>query len=254
MKTKLIKSVFSDDPEIMALMGVRDQEELIKKVNDLPQSETALLIRGPKGETGDKPSSQELVDLIEPLIPAPIPGEKGDDGHTPSKEELRALIKPLIPQPLKGDKGDSATPTHTTEVIKQELTLTADIVKEIVQLMRKLPEKDRLEIQDIRNSNSFIFGGNKYKIEELMHGGSGPTPSGSLVFTYDISSQFDSVKTTFTLPTYYSILSVTFTGWPPEGNLRPTVDFTTPTSTTIALTAQVTAPPSGTTGIVLYTV
>lgn len=69
----------------------------------------------------------------------------------------------------------------------------------------------------------------------------------------DITSQFNSSATSFSLPSYSSILLVIFTGWPPNGALEPTVDFTTPDATHIALTGTVSAPASGTTGIILYT-
>lgn len=76
---------------------------------------------------------------------------------------------------------------------------------------------------------------------------------GSGIAVADISSQFDGSTTSFTVPSYSAIVLVILTGWPPNGALRPTVDFTTPDSTHIALqTGQVTAPVSGTTGIVLY--
>lgn len=68
----------------------------------------------------------------------------------------------------------------------------------------------------------------------------------------DVSSQFDGLTTTFTIPTYTSIKLFIITGWPPNGALRPTTDFTTPSSTTVSLTTQVSAPESGATGIILY--
>lgn len=70
----------------------------------------------------------------------------------------------------------------------------------------------------------------------------------------DITSQFDGSKTTFSLPSYSGILLFIITGWPPNGALDPAADFTTPDTTHVALvTAQVTAPVPGTTGIILYT-
>lgn len=70
----------------------------------------------------------------------------------------------------------------------------------------------------------------------------------------DISSQFDGVTTSFLLPAYSSIQLFILTGWPPNGALRPTVDFTLPDSTHVALvTSEVSAPEAGPTGIILYT-
>lgn len=75
---------------------------------------------------------------------------------------------------------------------------------------------------------------------------------GSNIQAVDISSQFDGVATTFTIPQYSAIKLFIITGWPPNGALRPTTDFTTPTDTTVALTSEVSAPMGGTTGIILY--
>lgn len=76
--------------------------------------------------------------------------------------------------------------------------------------------------------------------------------SGGSVSSYSISSQFDGNATTFTVPSYTSIVAVIITGWPPNGVLEATTDFTTPSSTSIALTSQVTAPEAGATGVVIY--
>lgn len=68
----------------------------------------------------------------------------------------------------------------------------------------------------------------------------------------DISSQFDGLTTTFTIPEYSNIVLFILTGWPPNGALRPTVDFTEASSTTVSLTSEVSAPINGSTGIILY--
>jgi hypothetical protein len=72
-----------------------------------------------KPKDGKTPTAAELVALIKPLIPAPIPGAPG---KTPSDKKLLSLIKPLIPKApkaipgkpgKKGDKGDPAPmPRH----------------------------------------------------------------------------------------------------------------------------------------------
>lgn len=76
---------------------------------------------------------------------------------------------------------------------------------------------------------------------------------GTTVSVVDLSSQTDGVTSSFLMPAYSTILMVIITGWAPNGILRPTVDFTLPDSTHIALvTSQVAVPASGTTLIVLY--
>lgn len=68
-----------------------------------------------KGEQGDKPTDDELLGLIKPLIPAPV---KGDDGKTPTKSELVGLIKPLIPAPIPGDAGHTPTNDELLRLIQ----------------------------------------------------------------------------------------------------------------------------------------
>lgn len=111
-------------------------------------------------------------------------------------------------------------------------------------------QDDSVSMTQRRNLNFVGFdvsddAGNNATVIEL--------PEGETVETVDISSQFDGIVTTFTIPAYTEIVAFLITGWPPNGVLRPTVDFTTPTSTTVALvTSQVSAPEAGTTGIIIY--
>lgn len=110
-----------------------------------------------------------------------------------------------------------------------------------------------LELYDTPNSY-MGFGSDLVSVKVTENGleFTTATPAGTSVNTYDISSQFDGITTIFTLPVFKNILMFTITGWPPNGTLRPTTDFTTPTNTTVTLTAQVSAPAAGTTGIILY--
>jgi len=101
------------------------------------------MLKGKKGDKGDTPTDEELLKLIKPLIPAPIPGKKGDKGDTPTVEQLLALIKPLIPEvkngetptderllslikplipaPIKGEPGAPGKPGKNGESISPEL-------------------------------------------------------------------------------------------------------------------------------------
>lgn len=76
--------------------------------------------------------------------------------------------------------------------------------------------------------------------------------AGGGVSVADISAQFNGILTTFTIPAYASIYLFVITGWFPNGALEPTVDFTTPTATTVHITGDLTAPEAGTRGIILY--
>lgn len=76
------------------------------------------------------PTDEELVSLILPLIPAPIPG---DDGDEPTTEQLLALIRPLIPPAIPGK--DALAPT--TEEIA---AIAKPIIKSLVP--KSVPGKD----------------------------------------------------------------------------------------------------------------
>ena len=69
--------------------------------------------KGEKGEKGDK-------------------GDKGDDGKTPTDEELVALIEPLIPEPIKGEDGQDYI---LTEEDKKEIaqSIEVPIVEKIIE-------------------------------------------------------------------------------------------------------------------------
>lgn len=220
MNTKLIKSVFSDDPEIVAAMERRGTPA------------ERILIKGDKGDKGESIEG-----------PPGLTGPKGDSIVGPRGPRGESVIGP------KGDRGIDGKDGKNGENGKSPEVDTEEIIKALVDYIK---EKKPIDISHIRNASSFMKDGIRYKVEELMHGGSAGAVSGSLIYAYDISPQFNSIATTFTLPQYSRIIQFTITGWPPEGALRPTVDFTTPTDTTVALTAQVTAPPAGTTGIILY--
>lgn len=166
------------------------------------------------------------------------PGPAGKNGKHADLEIIVSRIMALMPTPSNGRPGRDAT--FNTE----------KLFDDFIQRIRK---GKLIDISQVNNAQGFMFNGKKYKNEELMHGG-GPIISGrGSLQSYDISSQFDGVTTTFTVPGYLSVVQFIITGWPPNGVLRPIVDFTTPTSTTVALVpGQVTAPVSGTSGIILY--
>lgn len=109
------------------------------------------------------------------------------------QKELKAL-KMVVPQ---------------TTILEKEpipFELTSEMVKEIVKMMHKLPENERLDVSGIRNFQSFVFKGTKYGVEEMMHGGgAGSSSSG---FQQPILGVVDGVNTIFTWTTAPSVLVV----------------------------------------------
>lgn len=170
MNTKLVKSIFSDDPEMIRLIEDKEQKQVLKELfkSQLQENEDSEVeikyLRGKKGEKGD--TGEPGVSIQGPQ------GERGEDG--------KSIVGPQGP---KGDKGDTATPVNSTTVIREEVKISEDAVRDIIRIMKALPEKDRLEIMDIRNSQSFMFNGKKYKTEELMHGGGSSAGASANVIT-----------------------------------------------------------------------
>lgn len=59
---------------------------------------------------GKTPTKEELVALMKPLIPSPIPGKPGKNGDTPSTKKILELIESVIPDPIPGPPGKPGKP------------------------------------------------------------------------------------------------------------------------------------------------
>lgn len=157
---KAIKSAFYDDPDVQAYLDTKEKEALRALIGDIQ------LTPGPQGERGETgPPGQTIIG---PVGPKGDIGEKGDSirgPQGPQGEKGESIVGP------KGDKGDAG---------KDAIVNLDDIFDTFVERIRK--EKS-IDISQIRNANSFIFGGKKYKIEELMHGAGTTTTSGLNVTT-----------------------------------------------------------------------
>ncbi len=99
-----------------------------------------------------KPSLSERAGILNTIKGSPP--QKGEDGKTPMR-------------------GVDYFTKEDVEMLKQEL-LNSRFVADMIKEMQKLPEGDRLDVSGIRNFQSFVYGGKKYGMHEMMHGG-GPT-------------------------------------------------------------------------------
>jgi hypothetical protein len=149
--------------------------ELEDKIDETLPSFKELLAKI-KGDKGDTPTKKELLDLIMPLIPAPIDGKtpskqelldlitplipKVKDGHTPTKQELLDIIKPLIPKISTKDISQEVYNTLSEE-IKDLIPTREEIEKGIEDsLIEKLPQlgtqfRDGLELLKEENRLDF---------------------------------------------------------------------------------------------------
>lgn len=178
---QLLRTVFSDDPAMLALLEQEEQTQLLRRLtSDITDADVERATTEGRARVSmmkqllklrEQMLKEELAALIEPLIPEPVPGKDGEkgekgnrgddgkDGKTPSTDQLVELIKPLIPEPLKPEDGKDA------EIDTQKL---------FDDFIKKIRKEKAIDISQIRNAESFMFGGKKYKTEELLHGG-GPT-------------------------------------------------------------------------------
>jgi hypothetical protein len=95
-ETKNISNSKTKNNELLNKIADNTEQEEVKVI-DIVNNDNELagkffsLLKGDKGDKGDKPTSDELMDIIKPLIP------KDDD--------LLKVILPLIPEPKKGQDG-----------------------------------------------------------------------------------------------------------------------------------------------------
>lgn len=147
----------------------------------------------------------------------PQKGIDFDDGETPAIQDIVEAIKPYIPSPLKGEKGKDAQ-------FDKEAFL-----KEVVDYIRK--EKP-LDISHIKNAQTFMMNGIKYKMEEMMHGG-GPSTSGGGFTVLPATGAINSSNVTYTftkVPSYIVADGV----WFPPISANGTV-FWTNVGTTVTM-------------------
>jgi len=221
MRTR-IRTIMGELPGIQKEIAKQLSTQLSEKVATLPH------LKGDKGEPGEDGRD----------------GMPGIDGVSPSEKEVLDMVETVVAQFLVGKK--NYTEEEIKNIVKQSQSIF-DPEKQALTIARALETlrgTDRLDYKALKNRPT-----KEDAPRGIIRGGAG----GNNSFSEDISSQFDGITTTFTVPQYSRILAFILTGWPPNGVLRPTVDFTTPTNTTVALvTAQVTAPESGTSGLIIY--
>lgn len=107
-------------------------DELRITVESLPKPQKGD--KGDRGDDGHPPTTEQLRDIIAPLIPAAVPGqagERGEKGEPPGTEELLAMIRPLVPRAAppgergeRGERGQAGIDghTHSVEELREIIT------------------------------------------------------------------------------------------------------------------------------------
>lgn len=122
------------------------------------------------------------------------PGMNGEDGISPNIEEIVQAVLPRLPSPKDGEPGTSGK--------------DADEDKILDKLIKRLQKEKPLDISHIRNAQTFMKDGIKYKIEELMKGGGTTTGGSGLNYIALVSGSIDNTNTTFTFAKTPTIIVV----------------------------------------------
>lgn len=189
---------------------------------DLTEDQKAALT----GKEGHTPTDQELLALIEPLIPEVTDGK---DGKTPTDSHLRSLILPMIPEPVVNEARDGHTPTDSElmALINKALNKnkeTKDLTStEIIRLLKgKLSYNDLKDLPDVQKWMSQIaskISSKTYSLAELddvnLDGltqtdgkynlGSGSGASGNFVDSETVARTFSAVYTLAHVPVLGSV-------------------------------------------------
>jgi len=188
-RTTLKNAVFQADPSRASYIEQQDQTEILEKIDEKlgkplkveesePMKKEKQRVAGVadfiqnflqtiKGEKGDNPTAEELIALIKPLIPDPIPGKDGKDGKNGQDGKDGAVGKtgpmgnmgpqgkqgPSGPPGKDGKKGEDGKPVTVQEVIDEiKKTRAIDIshIKNGEQLASAAAKMNKIDTSDLR--------------------------------------------------------------------------------------------------------
>lgn len=132
--------------------------------------------KGVDGENAKAPTVDEIVKAILPKIPKP---KNGKDAVV-DENKIVARIMSSMPTPKDGENA----------------TATIDEEQILEKLVKKLQKEKPLDISHIRNAQTFVKDGIRYKVEELMRGASGSSTGSTTPIV--ISGTVDDSNTSFT--------------------------------------------------------
>ena len=131
-----------------ATMEVTDKlSEVAELLANMPRSLTLDGVERVdiKGEKGDSPTDDELIALIEPLIPEPIKGEKGDTGERGADSTVAGP---------RGPKGERGLPGLDGRDGIDGKDGSPDTAEQIRDKLETLTEDDRLDVTAVKGAVS----------------------------------------------------------------------------------------------------
>lgn len=246
-----LMELMADHERQMMAMQEKQKEELnearaqiIEEINDAMRKlqreiENIELQKGDDGIDGTTPTKEELIALIELLMPAPIKGDKGEaptdeellslirpliprikDGETPSDEKLLKLIRPLIPIVVDGETPSDERLLGLIKPLipsKEELKGkdgSPDKGKDIVDKINSLELRPEFQIDASHIKNLPRMKTTK-KLGGRLGGG------GGTLEIITITGTINGVNTSFTLNKSFTVAFITL-----NGQLLPSSDFT----------------------------
>lgn len=213
-REKILNQIFSmfDFNEIASLVKI-DEKSIAKKASKLIKIDVPPPI---------KPSKQELLDLILPLIPEPIPGDPGKDAD---EQSIISQISNNLP--ILGDRIRDAL-----ELLKGEEKLRMEAILGLVEKFQEIEKK----IEDVKTA-------------VLSRGGVSTGGLYNTVRVEDLSPQCDGVKKIFEVPRHRRVVGLRSTQFPII--YRYGIDFVT-SNKQLTLTDEVSAVEEGQTLIFEY--
>lgn len=210
----------------------RTIEEIKSSVPDLN-----TMFKSVKGNKGDPPTREELLNLIEPLIPEPIKGDKGDDYILTEYDKRNIAEKIKVPIVEKIVETIIEKQPIITNEVKE--VAVADTPEMIVSKLESLEEGERLKISAIEDLRDELDRLRKQVTQKVyVGGGGGSGVMGGHVQYYDLSSQLNGSLRVFSVPAFARILNVQLSSFP--NILRPTVDWTSDAAAmTLTLTSEI---------------
>lgn len=225
-----------------------DTDENVASLDDAVKTLQRNLVTEIKegGKLGQAIKETEIERIAMKVAVKLVDIERGDDGHTPTREELLDLIDPLIPAiptVVEGKKGD--TPIRGTDYwTDADKKAIIDAVFSKIPIVEAQSGNDLITIINEENTNKKIkmerIEGLSEALQKRGQGvQAGGVVSGRELFAdIDISSQLDGATKTFDIQTIYKIITVDLSSFPYA--LRKTTDYTF-TSTSITFTSEIDA-------------
>lgn len=134
-----LKKLYINDPDMLRSLEQQEQAELLREIaNKGTKLEGIEMIKGEKGEPGKDghtPTDDELIALIEPLIP--------------SENDLKAIIEPLIPEPIIPNDGKDYVLTNADKreiasLVKVPVIEKVTEIKEVTKAIEPLSIAEKL--------------------------------------------------------------------------------------------------------------